>query len=68
MGRLSQIFAESNAQGGSESMTLEERILKVEEMLANLTSALIGSTEETTEETVTETEEITEREDEDNEL
>lgn len=64
MGRLSEIFAENNAQGGSESISLEDRIAKVEEMLVTLTEALIGGTEteETKEETVTETEEIKESE------
>ena len=64
MGRLSEIFAEDNAQGGSESISLEDRITKVEEMLVTLTEALIGGTEteETKEETVTETEEIKESE------
>lgn len=66
MGRLSEIFAEDNAQGGSESISLEDRIAKVEEMLVTLTEALIGGTEteteETKEETVTETEEIKESE------
>ena len=43
MSRLTEIFAEDNAQGGSESMSLEERVLRIEEMLTKLTEALIGT-------------------------
>lgn len=67
MGRLAEIFAEDNAQGGSESISLEERVTKMEEMLVKLTDALIGSTEDTVEETETKEEtvetETTERKD-----
>lgn len=56
MSRLTEIFAENNAQGGSESMSLEERVLKVEEMLTKLTEALIGTDTTETEETVEEKE------------
>ena len=56
MSRLTEIFAENNAQGGSESMSLEERVLKVEEMLIKLTEALIGTDTTETEETVEEKE------------
>lgn len=52
MSRLSEIFAEDNAQGGSESESLEERVLKIEEMLTKLTEALIGTDTTETEETV----------------
>lgn len=52
MSRLTEIFAEDNAQGGSESISLEERVLKVEEMLTKLTEALIGTDTTETEETV----------------
>lgn len=69
MSRLTEIFAEDNAQGGSESISLEERVLKVEEMLTKLTEALIGTDTTETDETVeveetTETIEKEEREDE----
>lgn len=64
MGRLSEIFAENNAQGGSESISLEDRIARVEEMLSTLTTALIGSTEETSEEVEEETVEETETKEE----
>ena len=43
MSRLTEIFAEDNAQGGSESMSLEEKVLRIEEMLTKLTEALIGT-------------------------
>lgn len=69
MSRLTEIFAENNAQGGSESISLEERVLKVEEMLTKLTEALIGTDTTETEESVEvdETEETTEKiESEDN--
>lgn len=56
MSRLTEIFAEDNAQGGSESISLEERVLKVEEMLTKLTEALIGTDTTETEETVEEKE------------
>lgn len=59
MSRLAEIFAENNAQGGSESVSLEDRVLKVEEMLTKLTEALIGEDTADTEET-TETEETAE--------
>ena len=52
MSRLSEIFAEDNAQGGSESESLEERVLKIEEMLTKLTEALIGTDTTETDETV----------------
>lgn len=63
MSRLSEIFAEDNAQGGSESESLEERVLKIEEMLIKLTEALIGTDTTETEETVEveEKEETTEK-------
>lgn len=63
MSRLSEIFAEDNAQGGSESESLEERVLKIEEMLTKLTEALIGTETTETDETVEveEKEETTEK-------
>ena len=63
MSRLSEIFAEDNAQGESESESLEERVLKIEEMLTKLTEALIGTDTTETDETVEveEKEETTEK-------
>ena len=63
MSRLTEIFAENNAQGGSESLSLEERVLKIEEMLTKLTEALIGTDTTETDDTVEveEKEETTEK-------
>lgn len=63
MSRLTEIFAESNAQGGSESISLEERVLKVEGMLTKLTDALIGTDTTETDDSVEveEKEETTEK-------
>ena len=63
MSRLTEIFAENNAQGGSESLSLEERVLKIEEMLTKLTETLIGTDTTETDETVEveEKEETTEK-------
>ena len=58
MGRLEEFFNESAADGGSETLSLEDRIAAIEEMIAKLYEALIGSSESTdddgTEETVEE--------------
>ena len=64
MSRLSEIFAEDNAQGGSESESLEERVLKIEEMLTKLTEALIDTDTTETDETdeTDETVEVEEKE------
>ena len=68
MGRLEEFFNESAADGGSETLSLEDRIAAIEEMIAKLSEALIGSSESTdddgTEETVEETTEIENKEDE----
>ena len=68
MGRLEEFFNESAADGGSKTLSLEDRIAAIEEMIAKLSEALIGSSESTdddeTEETVEETTEIETKEDE----
>ena len=68
MGRLEEFFNESAADGGSETLSLEDRIAAIEEMIAKLSEALIGSLESTdddgTEETVEETTETEIKEDE----
>ena len=68
MGRLEEAFNESAADGGSKTLSLEDRIAAIEEMIAKLSEALIGSSESTdddgTEETVEETTEIETKEDE----
>ena len=64
MGRLEEFFNESAADGGSKTLSLEDRIAAIEEMIAKLSEALIGSSESTdddeTEETVEETTETEE--------
>ena len=68
MGRLEEFFNESAADGGYETLSLEDRIAAIEEMIAKLSEALIGSSESTdddgTEETVEETTETEIKEDE----
>ena len=68
MGRLEELCNESAADGGSKTLSFEDRIAAIEEMIAKLSEALIGSSESTdddgTEETVEETTEIETKEDE----